>query len=216
MIDKRGGEGFDVELLRSWKARAEQEVSDAALLGSFAQRPVWLDKLSTPHYVNLPRVLHFSKDTLSPAAAKILRNGFPETGYIAPELYEAKLILRRLSIKAIDVEQLMKPKEQVREGLTISFYRSCRTLNGANSDSADVETYSYDRSPLVYCKAHGFKYVMPYDPIWVTSNTAVATMRSGNTKLAGIAVVKKVDVEGNLAVCTPLTFGLPDLLGLFG
>lgn len=216
LIDKKQGRGFSVELLKSWKAQAEQEVANAALLGSMAQRPAWLSKIASPYYINLPRVLHLSSDALSPEAAKSLKNGFPERGYIYPELQEVKFILRRLAIKTIDVEQLLQPSLQVVEGLAISFYRSCRTRNAAETHIEAVQNYSFEKSPLIYCSAHRFKYVMPYDPAWVTTNTAVATMRSGNTTMAGIALVKEVNRTDMTAICTPLTFGVPDLLGLFG
>lgn len=216
LVDKERGRGFSVELLKSWKARAEEEVSNAALLRTAARRPAWLDKLRTPHYINLPRVLHLSADRLSTNAVEVVGQGFPDNGYIAPELSEVGVILRRLSIKAVDVEQLLRPECQVREGLVMSFYQRRRTRNGAQSDPSTVRNYSFSKSPLIYLDAHNFRYVFPYDPIWLTTNTAKSDVRSGTTTLAGIGIVKRVIPAQNTAICSPLAFGVPDLLGLFG
>lgn len=217
MIDKNKGAGFSCELLRSWKARAEQEVSNASLLRSTAARPAWLDKLRTPHYVNVPRVLHLSEaSALSPETRTMFNKGFPDDGYIAPQLYEVSVALRRLSIKAVDIEQLLKPDTQVEEGLVVSFYRKCRTKNGANTNKRYVENYSFEASPLIYTDAHDYRYVFPYDPVWLTTTTARATVRQGTAQLAGLGIIKNVDREAKLIIASPLTFGIPDLLGLFG
>lgn len=217
MIDKNKGAGFSCELIRSWKARAEQEVSNASLLRATAARPAWLDKLRTPHYVNVPRVLHLSEATaLSPETRTMFNKGIPEDGFIAPQLYEVGVALRRLSIKAVDVEQILQPEAQLQEGLAISFYRTCRTKNGANNDKRYVENYSFDTSPLIYTEAHGYRYVFPYDPLWLTTTTARGSVRQGTARLAGLGIIKAVDDEAKLVIATPLAFGVPDLLGLFG
>ncbi|MBB4120564.1 hypothetical protein [Martelella radicis] len=217
LIDKNSGDGFSPELLRSWKASAEQEVSNASLLRTAASRPVWLDKLRSPHYVNVPRVLHLSEaGVLSPETRAMFNRGFPEDGFIAPQLYEVSTVLRLISIKAIDVEQILQPEKQVAEGLTISFYRRCRTKNGANTDKCYVENYSFEKSPLIYAEAHAYRYVFPYDPIWLTTMTARGSVRQGTAQLAGLGIVKHVDQNKRSVISTPLAFGIPDLLGLFG
>lgn len=215
LIDKGRGRGFSKELLESWKQRAEQELANASLLRATAERPAWLDKLRTPSYVNLPRVLHLAgPNGLSPETAEMLKRGFPEGTYIRPQLGEVAHVLRRLSIKAVDVEQLVQPTRQVVEGLVVSFYRHCRTRNSQNTE--EVKHYSFARSPLIYTDAHKFRYIFPYDPIWLTTNTAYAEMASGTCTLAGFGIVKQLDGSGKAARCTPLTFGVPDLLGMFG
>lgn len=217
MIDKNKGAGFSCELIKSWKARAEQEVSNASLLRATAARPAWLDKLRTPHYVNVPRVLHLSEaPALSPETRTMFNKGIPEDGFIAPQLYEVSIALRQLSIKAVDVEQILQPEAQLREGLPISFYRTCRTKNGAKNHKRYVEEYSFDTSPLIYTEANGYRYVFPYDPLWLTSTTARASVRQGTAQLAGLGLIKAVDYDAKLVIASPLAFGVPDLLGLFG
>ena len=217
MIDKNKGEGYTVELLRSWKARAEQEVANAALLRAVAARPAWLDKLRTPHYVNVPRVLHLSEaNALSSETRTMFNRGFPKDGFIAPQLAEVGLTLRRLSIKAVDIEQILQPSQQVQEGLVLSFYRPFRTKNGAKTERRNVENYSFDTSPLIYTDHCDYRYVFPYDPLWLTTSTARSSVRSGNARLAGIGIVKHVDHEAKVIISSPLAFGVPDLLGLFG
>lgn len=216
LIDKNGGDDYSCELIRSWKARAEQEVSNASLLNTTAAKPAWLDKLSSPHYVNVPRILNLSPvGALSPEVLHTLKSGFPERGLIVRPLLEVSNSLRQLSIKAVDVEQLLKPEDQVGAGLVISFFRRCRTKNGSNTDALFVEDYSFDKSPLIYTDANSYRYVFPYDPVWLTTSTARASMRQGTVQLAGLGIVKNVDHVNKTVISTPLTFGIPDLFGMF-
>lgn len=217
LIDKGRGREFSIELLQGWKRRAEEEVANASLIRASAHRPAWLEKLRSPHYVNVPRVLHISEPhSLSPETAAALNGGFPTDRFIAHELHEVAIILRRLSIKAIDVQQLLRPFEQIEPGLPISFHRVCRTRNGAQHDLTAVENYHFEKSPLIYFDMFGYRYIFPYDPIWLTTTTAKSDVRSGTCTLAGISLVKRVDHSARHIVCSPLAFGVPDVLGIFG
>lgn len=213
LIDKDNGREYSVPLLKSWKHNAEQRVADQSLISSMARMPLWLDKISTPYYINIPRVIYFNEISLSPKTASLFSAGFPASGYIANELAEVSAAFRRLSIRTVDVDVLLQPEVQVREGLPISFYRGVRTKNGAASDLDAVENYSFDFSPLIYFDMNGFRYIMPFDPRWATSTTARGTLRSGNCTMAGIGIVKSVNHEEKSAICTPLVLGAPNLLG---
>lgn len=151
LIDKEQGISYSVELIRSWKQKAEKEVENAALLSAALQNPKWLGSIRTPHYINVTRVLTLNCSVdLSEATSHEIAAGFPKEGYILPELVEVTQILRGLSIKSIDVRQLLLPKVQVKGGLTASFYQSCRTKNGAETDVGAIRNYSFDHSPLIY------------------------------------------------------------------
>jgi hypothetical protein len=212
LVDKKDGIGFSVELLRSWKQGAEERQLAAALLPSQLRRPTWLDKLSTPDYANVPRLLHLAgANALSSETQRCLANGFPREGMIIRELVEVERLLQLLTVKAIDLRELDEPENQLIEGLPISYHHLCRTKNGASRDPNDVRNYSFEKSPLIYLDSHGYRYIQPYDPIWLTTNTAHGRTREGSVKLAGIAIIKAIDHTKKQVIASPLAFGIPNL-----
>lgn len=211
LIDKNEGEGFRVEQLSSWKRAAEDSQSFAARLRVRARRPTWMDRLKTPHYVNVPRLLHIvGNDALGGDTLASLENGFPKGRAIIRELVEVENALRQMTIEAIDVRDINDPANQLSEGLLISYHHQCRTKNGVPKSINDVTNYSFERSPLIYLDCNGYRYIQPYDPDWLTTNTARGTVRMGTCKLAGIGIIKAVDHESKHAIASPLTFGIPD------
>jgi hypothetical protein len=106
------------------------------------------------------------------------------------------------------------PANQLIEGLPFSYHHQCRTRNGANENRSDVKNYSFEKSPLIYLDCNGYRYIQPYDPYWVTTDTAQSTLRMGSSKFAGIGIIKSVDHARKQVIASPLTFGIPDLLGL--
>jgi hypothetical protein len=87
LIDKNDGKGFSTEQLRSWKRAAEERQISTARLRVKMRRPTWLDGLRTPHYVNVPRLLHMvGNDALSGATRAALRDGIPTGRAIIGEL----------------------------------------------------------------------------------------------------------------------------------
>jgi hypothetical protein len=216
LIDKNAGDGFSVELLRSWKRNAEESLFNATRLRVRRQRPTWLDRLRTPHYVNVPRILHIvGTDVLSAETLEVIEQGFPRDGMIVRELVEVQSALRRWTVEAVDVRELVKPESQLAEGLMISYHSYCRSKNGSSQNPDDVTNYSFAKSPLVYLDCNHWRYVQPYDPIWLTTNTAIGTVRRGSCTLAGIAIVKCVDRRKKQVIASPLTFGIPDIFGVF-
>jgi hypothetical protein len=115
-------------------------------------------------------------------------------------------------VNAIDVREIIDPFKQAPEGLFISYYQMCRTKNGGSENPNDVTSYSFDRSPLIYLDSNGYRYVLPYDPIWLTTNTATGTVRTGVSRLAGIAIIKVIDRARKHIIATPLLFGIPSLM----
>jgi hypothetical protein len=215
LIDKDNGRSFPVEVLQGWKRAAEEELLSAAQLRQRSTRPVWIDKLRTPHYINVPRVLHLvGSEAISEHSHEALQDGFPGRS-IVEELVETRRALQLANITAVDVAAITRPAEQIVDGMVLSFRETCRTRNGANEDVADVTTFSFERSPLVYFDACGYRYINPYDPRWVTTNTAFGTMREGSVTLAGISIVKIIRHSEKQVICTPLVLGIPDVLGFF-
>lgn len=211
LIDKNEGKSFGVEQIRSWKRRAEENQSTEGRLRARRRRPSWLDNLRTPHYVNLPRLLHLvDNGALSNSTQRLLKNGFPRDGMICSALDEVVNTLRQMTIEAVDIQEIDYPANQLSEGLLVSYRGACRTKNGASEDPKHVETFSIGKSPFIYIDCHGFRYIQPYDPVWSTTRTAQSTLRSGACTLAGIAIVKSIDLDKNRVIASPLTFGIPD------
>jgi hypothetical protein len=96
---------------------------------------------------------------------------------IVRELVEIEGALGRLTVLAMDLKELDSPTTQVEEGLFISFHQSCRTKNGKTIDVSDVTNYSFERSPLLYSDEREYRFIFPYDPAWITTRTAAATVR---------------------------------------
>jgi len=162
--------------------------------------------------VNVPRLLRLAGDgALSPSTKLKLRSGFPRGETLIRELVEIENTLRQMSIRAVDVKEIDDPKSEVQEGLVICYHQRVRTKNAASKDVADVQNYSFARSPLIYLDSHGYRYIQPYDPVWITTSTAQGTVRSGNCMLAGIAIVKAVNHADREVIASPLTFGIPNL-----
>lgn len=216
LVDKDSGRSFPVEVVRGWKMAAEAELLSAAQLRARSSRPVWIDKLRTPHYLNVPRVLHLAgAEAVSGQTLNALDDGFPRGRSILSEMLETRRALQLANITAVDVLAITEPSKQLADGLVISFRETCRTRNGANENRNDVANYSFNRSPLVYFDASGYRYIHPYDPRWLTTVTAQATMRSGTTTLAGISIVKSISHQQRQVICSPLVLGIPDVLGFF-
>jgi hypothetical protein len=209
LIDKNNGSDFSVPQLRSWKRGAEQRQFALARLRVQTRRPAWLDKLKSPNYINVPRLVGiagqgaFSAETLA-----VLQSGFPRGRQIIRELIEAESTLRQSGIRAVDVEELLEPQSQVLEGLTVSFHRRVWAKNARSTNVAHVRDYSFKHSPQLYFDSHRYRYFFPFDPIWLTTNTAQCM--GGSLTLAGLGLVKSINHEARHVFATPLTFGVPE------
>jgi hypothetical protein len=213
LVDKDSGKAFSVKQLRSWKRGAEQKQQNRALLRVQPQLPGWLNKISSPHYVNVPRLLSIAgTDTIHPDILDELRDGFPRGRFIVRELLAVENALRHASIKAVEVTEVTDPASVIREGLTISYYGSVWAKNVHSDDARQVQQYSFEHSPQIYTDKHRYRYIFPFDPAWLTTNTARNI--GGRCTLAVIGMVKSVDHDKRLIIATPLTFGIPNLFDL--
>ena len=179
LIDKNEGKGFSVQQIRSWKRRSEENQAIEGRLRIRRRRPCWLDSLTSPHYVNVPRLLYLiGNDALSNSSRGTLKNGFPRDGMIVRELIEVENALRRMTVEAVDIQEIDDPATQLSEGLFLSYRGGCRTKNGSSENPKDVETFSFDRSPLIYMDCNGYRYIQPYDPVLASSLALLLSSRS--------------------------------------
>lgn len=213
LIDRNQGKDFSVELLKTWKQCAKQYTYDAAMLPQATDKPYWLDKIRSIDFINIPRLnATYRSFKLSKRTELLIENGFPKDRFIADALAEIENSVKNLSIKSIDIKQIIRPDAQLTEGFIVSFYQQCRTKNSSSTEQKFINHYSYDNSPLIYCKSNNYKYIFPYDPKWLTTSTALSNACSGSIKLSGAGIIKKVDHANKQAICTPLVFGIPNFL----
>lgn len=213
LIDKNNGRDYPENLLKSWKREAEEVQFNRAKFGHRYVTPAWLERVSAPDYINVPRILlRIGHEAVDPSLLDDLADGFPRGRMIVREIVAAREALLRARVAAIDVEEIGDPATLLQPGMHISFHRSCFTRNGNNVSMEDVRSFNYDRSPLLHFRSGGYRYLFPYDPKWLTSNTAHVHVRSGNHKFAGIAVVRDISHTSKQAICSPLMFGTPNLL----
>jgi hypothetical protein len=61
-------------------------------------------------------------------------------------------------------------------------------------------------APHIYTKAVGLKFILPYDPRFLTTNTAMVEFSSGQINVGGFAIIKRKMMDEVWA--TPLFIGL--------
>jgi hypothetical protein len=213
LVDKNEGQGFSVEQLRSWKRGAEEKQVSRARLRAQPHRPAWLDQLKSPDYVNVPRLVSISEErAISRSTLDSLAEGFPRDRYILNELLEVVLALRRATIEAVDVDEIKSPAGQLREGLTISFYGHARAKNAHQVNRDHIQRYSFEKSPQIYVDRNRYRYVFPFDPAWLTTDTALNI--GGSCTLAGVGIIKSIDHSARAVIATPLAFGIPSFFDM--
>jgi hypothetical protein len=210
LIDKKSGKDFKSEVIRTWKRSAEAQQLAIARLQSAQKRPIWLDKLKSPHYVNVPRLVALSAPhAIDQVTLEALERGFPTDRFILRELHDVQTALRQLSIVAVDVKEITAPSSWLSEGLTVSFFQRVWIKNARSHDKRYIQSYSAAKSPQIYLDSNGYRYIFPFDPIWLTTSTAHSI--GGSEKLAGIGIIKSIDHSAKRVIATPLTFGIPNL-----
>jgi hypothetical protein len=190
--------------------------------GSVYQRPAWLDRLSTIHFANIPRLaLSLPSGDIPDRLVHILGNGFPTQGMIFRELYALEKAVQSAMVEAVPLEQVTPPSDDI-VGCLVSFYQNCRTKNGViDKDEIDdrwIMEFNEKKSPHFYIKIGKIKFIFPYDPRWVTTTTAYCDFRSGSRIFAGVGIVKHVSDDLTKVIVSPLLVGLarhPSMDGIF-
>lgn len=217
LIDRNGGKAYSVDKLLSWKRDAEQQAYEALLSNAAYERPVWLDRFSTFHFANVPRLAQLlPTDAMPDWLIEMLKDGFPASGMIAGEISAVAKAIETASIEAIPLEDL-HPLSDDAVGAIISFHHNCLTKNGvmkpSEVDERWITEFSPDKSPHFYIKDRGAKIQFPYDPRWVTTTTAYSDFRGGRRKFAGLGIMKHISDDLSEVIVSPLLVGLPRHVG---
>ena len=213
LIDKNAGRGYSVRQLNKWKNDAEAQAHDALLSSAAYRRPPWLERLSTVHYANVPRLAQMlSVEGIPDSVIETLQNGFPTSGMIVQELVALEKAIEAANVEALPLDDILPPSEDI-VGSVISFHHNCMTKNGV-IDREEVSPkwisdFNQERSPHFYIKIRGTRLNFPYDPRWVTTTTAYSDFRAGRIKFAGLGVVKRISGDLTEVIVSPLLVGLP-------
>lgn len=206
LIDKGGGQGYPVDTLMIWKMASEQAALEALERHS---SEVKLSALDTLLYINVPRLAHFAElHDLKPTIPTEFVTGIPSSGYIYPQLMELRAAIGKLHFPAIDwfetVQLLADPV-----GVIVSFREVFWTKNGPTTSASRYDSVDFsdlNSAPHLYAKRSGKKFVLGYDPKFMTTSTATVEFRAGRVRVSGFGIIKKVN--GSEIWATPLLIGL--------
>jgi hypothetical protein len=127
-------------------------------------------------------------------------------------LHTLRRQLQRSSIQAIDIDDILPVSDEF-VGQIVSFNKNCFTKNGVDAGSVVspklLAKFDARKSPHFYIKSGSSKIIFPYDPAWVTTNTAYCDFTSGRVRFAGLGVVKRIDYSENQIFVSPLLVAFP-------
>jgi hypothetical protein len=137
----------------------------------------------------------------------MFQDGIPSDGIIARELYDLERGIKMLEFPALSWQTVVQTVQDP-VGMLVSFEGRFRTKNGPKFRAypAQVDMTNLKTAPHIYAKEAGLKFVLPYDPRFLTSNTAVAEFSSGQMNVGGFALIKRRLPDEVWA--TPLFIGL--------
>ncbi len=205
LIDNNKGADFSIEQLRVWKIASEKAAYERLLRHSDAVRYNCVESLI---FINVPRLQHYValyKQQVDLPLEFI--NGIPGDGFIAPELNRLKQIISRMRFPAMDWQETIDLIDDP-TGMIVSFEGQFWTKNGPRGrrDREERDLSDYKIAPHVYSKRGSIKFILPYDPKYVTTNTATVEFNNGRIRIGGFAQVKFK--SGNEVVASPYIIGL--------
>jgi hypothetical protein len=126
---------------------------------------------------------------------------------IVRELVTLERAIKALDFPALTWQETVKiVSEPV--GMLVSFEGRFRTKNGPKfrSPAKQVDMTNLKVAPHIYAKEGATKFILPYDPRFLTTNTAVVEFSSGQIQVGGFALIKRAST--NEIWATPLIIGL--------
>jgi hypothetical protein len=214
LIDKNSGRDFPEDKLHQWKQEAEASSARALLFSGSLSRPDWLDRIHYAQFINVPRLgaMLSAGDLFQQTGLDAARGFRGEGSRIATISASLENALRRASIEALPLDEVMPPSEEL-AGQLISFEHRCYTKNGVDAGEVVnpklLSTFSPTRSPHFYIKLDKTKVIFPYDPAWVTTSTAYGDFRGGTRRFAGLGLVKFVSEDQTEVRVSPLVVAFP-------
>jgi hypothetical protein len=205
LIDKNGGADYSIEAVKTWKIASERAARERLICSA---RAVKENCVSTLIYINVPRLIHFDALTQArPTFPHVFEDGIPDDGVIIRELVALNRAIKELEFPAIDWKEAVAAVSDP-VGMLVSFEGQFRTKNGPKSrePSNVTDMTNLEMAPHIYTKQMGMKFILPYDPRFLTTNTAVVEFSSGQIRVGGFGLIKRKLTDEIWA--TPLFIGL--------
>jgi hypothetical protein len=204
LVDKNSGTDFSVESLKMWKSTSERAARERLIRSA---RTVKENCISTLIYINVPRLIHFDALTRRYLSfPRIFDDGIPGDRWIVEELVALRHAIEAVEFPALSWQEISGLTDPV--GMLVSFEGRFRTKNGPKSraPSNNIDMTNLRTAPHIYTKEADVKFILPYDPRFLTTNTAMVEFSSGQIRVGGFAVIKRM-VDGEIWA-TPLFIGL--------
>ena len=123
-------------------------------------------------------------------------------------LVDCGKILRGFEINAVPLARLQFAAEDL-TGFTVSFDSMFYTKNGPMTTDGPpprVPT-AWQDATYIHTKIGKRRFVMVLDPRWITTSTAFSDFRSGRTRFAGLAILKKARGLDDPIIASPIVIG---------
>ena len=176
----------------------------------------WKAKIYHLHYINVPRLSILSGqegiDISDPFLHEV--KSLHELGYgLARVLVQFEQIVNSISPNAVPLVELGSFMDSSL-GCYCSFSGKFRTRNGPSIEAVRAGftlTNDTNKNPQIYQRLGEWKFIMVYDPAWVTTTTSFSDFSptGGIGSFAGLAVIKRVDPAAKEVYATPLVIGIP-------
>lgn len=176
----------------------------------------WQAKIYHLHYVNVPRLSILSSQAGIDIPEPFLGNisALHELGYaLARLLVSLEKIVNIINPNAVPLSDFQDFGD---DDLCkyCSFEGRFRTRNGPSIEQTRAGfslTGILNKDPHIYQKIVGWKFIMVYDPAWVTTTTSFSDFSptGGINKFSGLAVIKRIDSNAREVYATPLVIGIP-------
>jgi hypothetical protein len=214
MIDKNDGAGFPVPLLMGWKGRAE-ESARAALEGSPSGGSISMPEIQAVSYVNIPRLIDMGARRGFSTNWPVIAPGqwLHDLGFETRQaMNAASVLLEALSVEAVPLNVAVNSDVDA-SGLIVAFQERLFTKNGPRlEDQRRGKVYPFDswaKAPHLHKRIGARKFVLVYDPRWLTATTAFVEVTSGQTTFAGLAVLKTAHPSDETIIASPIIMGWP-------
>lgn len=207
LVDKSRG-AYSSSTLRAMKREHENWVRHCLNIGE-----PWTTSMADIYYLNAPRLgLHAA---LNGIAFPILdlpgEKALHSLGYqVASVLEKFSEILRRLEIRAVRLDHDLA-LTAIEEGGIISFdgHFRVRNFRAVPGDQATFRLKGNPaKDPFICQESASFSFKCFLDPKWATTATAFGFFRHSQ-RMAGLAIVRRVDPTSGTLEGTPLVIGIP-------
>jgi hypothetical protein len=207
-----GAVRWTAEALRRMKREHEEWIASCRAVGIPLQVNV-----SQFHYLNIPRLAGLAvlaglevDLSFSDAVNSLMDCSFETLGILLA--YEQ--VLAHIGLKATPLDPV-RMLDLSSVGRMVTVDAEFRTKNLPRMESVRIGKWcavgKLEKDPHVYLKNERVRFVLSIDPKWILGTTSWGefTPSGGRSKLAGVAMVKRIDMAARLIVGTPLFIGIP-------